>query len=99
MRATPQVDSSLHGGAWEAGRKALRGAWLGFRLLSVKEARWGRGCLSFLGQILTPPRNDSATMRLLTLLLLATGASATCQRDPRGNTVGGSLGRCQNSLR
>ena len=38
-------------------------------------------------------------MRLVTLLLLlATEASATCQRDPRGNTVGGSLGRCQNSV-
>ena len=33
-------------------------------------------------------------MRLLTVLLLvATEASATCQRDLRGNTVGGSLGR------
>ena len=34
-------------------------------------------------------------MRLLPLFLLATGASATCQRDPRG---GGNLGRSKNFL-
>ena len=40
-------------------------------------------------------QNDSYAMRLLPLFLLATGASATCQRDPRG---GGNLGRSKNFL-
>ena len=73
-----QLDSSYHGSGCEEGRKAR-----------CRPARcWAALSEGFL--FLISQQNDSYAMRLLPLFLLATGASATCQRDPRG---GGNLGR------
>ena len=77
------LDSSYHGSGCEEGRKARCRAAQCWAALS-------EGFSFLIWQ-----QNDSYAMRLLPLFLLATGASATCQRDPRG---GGNLGRSKNFL-